>query len=187
MLQASLLAQRSHFPRSLEPLLPYMQLTNGKWRFDKPQVRNALRHICWRIEERFGRPVPAMIRVDNYLRSKAQYVRRIEDGPHFEEDVPVPLLREFYRAIPDAVRNNDDGFDDRMGDDHQSDPDEQHHGYEDYDEDEEPFDGDDPADDRHADEAPSLSVTVSTGNSKNKRYISWPKCGLDCLWGEAFL
>lgn len=63
----------------------------NSWQFDHPQARFALRHICCSVEERFGRQTPYKIQLDLFERSQAQYQRKIEDGPHFVEDVPVPL------------------------------------------------------------------------------------------------
>lgn len=84
-------AQQKHFPLSLEPLRPFYRVTSTKVIFDGLPCRQALRYICQRIEDRFGRLMPAIIRYEHYMRSKRQYVQQIEDSRHFVEDVPVPL------------------------------------------------------------------------------------------------
>lgn len=84
----------------MEPLRPFYHLTNTKVVFNGMPCRLAIRHICQRIETRFGRLMPAIIRFEHYMRSKRQYVQQIEDSRHFVEDVPVPL-----EHFQDALRN----------------------------------------------------------------------------------
>lgn len=109
--------------------MPFMTRYTNSWQFDRqvPQARFALRHICTSVEERFGRQTPYMVRMEHFVRAKLQYERKIEDGPHFIEDVPVPLDKFNLPVASSHFRDDGDTqFErDRHADEHTADYDEE--------------------------------------------------------------
>lgn len=79
--------------------------------------RLALRYICQRIEDRFGRLLPAIIRFEHYMRSKRQYVQQIENSRHFVEDAPVPL--DHFQDALNSLRFDKDSVNQKVDSHHE--------------------------------------------------------------------